>query len=112
MRQNEVESVIDSPAQGPSEVGRDVHEGVERAAGRHAGHAGQAGDPLQDVGPPRRRTAPASRRPSPAGPVIASSAAHWLTEQGLLVSWLWRSPMNLATAGGAIAQPIRQPVIA
>src|SRR6266550_8897823 len=46
------------------------------------------------------------------GPVIASSAAHWLTEQGLLVSWLWTSPMNFATGVGAIAQPIRQPVIA
>src|SRR3954454_11828146 len=46
------------------------------------------------------------------GPVIASSAAHWLTEQGLLVSWLWMSPMNFATAGGATDQPIRQPVIA
>ena len=46
------------------------------------------------------------------GPTIASSAAYWLTEQGLLVSWLWRSPMNFATGFGAIDQPIRQPVMA
>src|SRR3954447_14937368 len=46
------------------------------------------------------------------GPVIASSAAHWLMEQGFDVSWLWMSPMNLATGTGAMAQPIRQPVIA
>src|SRR4051812_24672974 len=46
------------------------------------------------------------------GPEIASRAAHWLMEQGLLVSWLWRSPMNFATGTGATAHPIRQPVIA
>ena len=38
--------------------------------------------------------------------------AYWLMLEGLLVSWLCRSIMNLATGKGATAQPIRQPVMA
>ena len=43
---------------------------------------------------------------------MASRAAHWLIEHGLLVSWLWMSPMNFVTGAGATAHPIRHPVMA
>ena len=84
-------------AERPAEVGRDVHEGVERPAGRDAGHARAGRRSARRTYSRRRANWAFIATTESCGPVIASSAAYWLTEQGLLVSWLWRSVMNFAT---------------
>ena len=46
------------------------------------------------------------------GPRRAASAAAWLTDVALLVLWLCTVSSTLASAGGAMLQPTRQPVMA
>ena len=45
-------------------------------------------------------------------PLRAASAAYCETLAGLLVAWLWKESIALATSFGAASQPMRQPVIA
>ena len=49
---------------------------------------------------------------SSRGPLSAAMAASWLTAVGLVVLWPWMTSSALATSGGVIDQPMRQPVMA
>ena len=64
--QKAVESAIRLPAERASQVRRDVHERVERAPGRQAGHIGQLGDSVQDKLASFLQTGLSSRPPTPA----------------------------------------------
>src|SRR6516162_466180 len=60
----------------------------------------------------RRSNSPAILATSSWAPASASTAAHWATDDGFDVTWLWTSVIARMRSRGLAAKPIRHPVIA